>query len=115
LTCWLGLLNIFALGGLDWFGVTDLLGRRIFRRLLVVDGGESIGVSAFAPSLLKRFGIEDLGGSSGSFLGELKVEEAARGFCWITELFVPTFEALPPSWGCGVNGLCWEFGVDGLG
>ena len=96
-------------------GVTDLLGRRIFLRLLVVDGGDSIGVSAFALSLLNRFGMDDFGGSNGSFLGELNVEEAARGFCWITELFVPSLEALPLSWGCGVRGLCWEFGVEGLG
>ena len=95
--------------------MTDLLGRRIFLRLLVVEGGDSIGVNAFVLSLLKRFGMEDFGGSSGSFLGELNVEEAARGFCWITELFVPSLDALPPSWGCGVRGLCWEFGVEGLG
>jgi len=81
----------------------------------VVDGGDSIGVSILEPSL-KRLGIEDLGGSiSISLFGELKVADDARGFCWITELLEPALEALPPSWGWGVRGFCWELGVDGLG
>ena len=70
-----------------------MLGRRIFLRLLVVEGGDSIGVRVFGPSL-NRLGMEDLGGSRASLFGELNVEEVARGFCWITEPLGASMEEL---------------------
>jgi len=74
---WFGL-RFFWLG-LTVPGVTDLLGLRIFLRLLVVEGGDNMGAAIFELKTLCTGDWITL-----SVLGTMKEFVAACGFGWIT-------------------------------
>jgi hypothetical protein len=89
---WMGLKDFWP--GLTVPGVTDLLGRRILRKLLVVEGGESIGVDILEQSLLNILWTGEC--ITLSVLGTMKAVEgqeeaavppcppAASGLGWMT-------------------------------
>jgi len=112
-----------------WLGLTVLLGRRIFLRLLVVEFGDNIGVVIFELSLITLCTGD---WTTLSVLGNANPLVTAGAvdtcrFCWITGCWALELSKLVlwaefcgvggsyEEGGCGVEGFWMETGVVGLG